>query len=54
MDDPVKNSSTVNPFNSWHGIDRNLIDWHPVIDESKSIGCGMCATSSDKNKVQKI
>jgi rubrerythrin len=24
----------------WHGIDRNKIDWHPIIDESKCIGCG--------------
>jgi formate hydrogenlyase subunit 6/NADH:ubiquinone oxidoreductase subunit I len=45
MDDPIKNSSTVNPFNSWHGIDRNTIDWYPVIDESKCVGCGLCATT---------
>jgi ferredoxin len=32
-------------FNKWHGIDRASIDWQPKIDESKCIGCGMCATS---------
>jgi CDP-4-dehydro-6-deoxyglucose reductase len=28
----------------WHGIPRENIKWHPTIDESKCIGCGMCAT----------
>ena len=32
-------------FTEFHGIPRDLIDWHPVIDESKCIGCGMCVTS---------
>jgi len=32
-------------FDKWHGIERKKIDWYPVIDESKCIGCGMCATS---------
>ena len=32
-------------FDKWHGIDRKKIDWYPVIDESKCIGCGLCATS---------
>ena len=32
-------------FAKFHGVDRNLIQWNPVIDESKCIGCGMCATS---------
>jgi hypothetical protein len=33
MDEPM---TTTNPnqFNKWHGIDRNSIDWYPVIDES--------------------
>ncbi len=29
----------------FHGVDRGKIQWNPVIDESKCIGCGMCATS---------
>ncbi len=32
-------------FNEWHGIDRDTIDWHPVVDESKCIGCGLCVTT---------
>jgi len=27
---------------SWHGVDRTLIDWHPAIDLGKCTGCGMC------------
>lgn len=32
-------------FAEFHGIDRDKIDWYPTTDESKCIGCGMCATS---------
>ena len=32
-------------FTEWHGVERDKIDWNPVIDESKCIGCGMCVTS---------
>lgn len=32
-------------FDKWHGIDRNKIDWHPVINESKCVGCGLCVTT---------
>jgi formate hydrogenlyase subunit 6/NADH:ubiquinone oxidoreductase subunit I len=32
-------------FDKWHGIDRKNIDWYPVIDESKCIGCGLCVTT---------
>ncbi len=28
----------------WHGIPRGKIKWHPTVDESKCIGCGMCVT----------
>ena len=28
----------------WHGIEREKINWHPTVDESKCIGCGMCVT----------
>lgn len=30
-------------FVKFHGIDRDRIDWNPFIDESKCIGCGLCA-----------
>ena len=32
-------------FAKFHGVDREKIQWNPVIDESKCIGCGMCTTS---------
>jgi ferredoxin len=49
-------------FTKFHGVDRDKIDWHPVIDESKCVGCGMCATSCGrgvykfdyKNKKSKV
>ncbi|HBR22815.1 MAG TPA: 4Fe-4S ferredoxin [Nitrospiraceae bacterium] len=28
----------------WHGIPREKIKWHPTVDESKCVGCGMCVT----------
>jgi len=32
-------------FAKFHGIDRDKIDWYPKIDESKCVGCGLCATT---------
>ena len=32
-------------FAYWHGIKRDEIDWHPVVDESECIGCGLCVTT---------
>ncbi len=32
-------------FIKFHGVDRNQINWHPTVDESKCIGCGMCVTT---------
>ena len=32
---------TVN-FDVWCGVDRKLIQWNPVVDESKCVGCGLC------------
>ncbi len=29
-------------FSKWRGIDRKEIEWYPIIDESKCLGCGMC------------
>jgi len=49
-------------FDKWHGIDRKKIEWYPVIDKSKCIGCGLCVTSCGrgvykydyKNKKSKV
>ncbi len=32
-------------FTKFHGVDREKIQWNPVIDESKCTGCGMCAAT---------
>jgi len=32
-------------FAKFHGVDREQIQWNPEVDESKCIGCGLCATS---------
>jgi len=29
-------------FSEWHGIKRKEVDWYPVVDEEKCIGCGLC------------
>jgi ferredoxin len=39
-------------FAKFHGVDRELIQWNPVIDESKCIGCGMCVTSCGRGVFQ--
>lgn len=58
-----KNMNNKNSqFNKWHGIDRKKIDWYPIIDEVKCIGCGLCATTCGrgvykydyKNKKSKV
>jgi NAD-dependent dihydropyrimidine dehydrogenase PreA subunit len=36
----------------WHGISRNEINWHPIIDPQKCTGCGMCViTCGEKRNV---
>ncbi len=40
-------------FAKFHGIDREQIQWNPVIDESKCIGCRLCATTCGR-KVYKF
>jgi len=56
------NSKNNSQFGKWHGIERKKIDWYPVIDESKCIGCGLCVTTCGrgvykfdyKNKKSKV
>ena len=38
-------NETDKKFSEWHGTKREKIDWHPTIDETKCIGCGLCATT---------
>mgnify|MGYP001626466237 FL=1 len=39
-------------FSKWHGMDRATIQWGPVIDESKCVGCGLCVIQcSEKRNV---
>lgn len=39
-------------FAVWHGINRSNIEWHPVVDEEKCVGCGLCVvTCSEKRNV---
>ena len=35
-------------FAYWKGIPREEITWHPTIDESKCVGCGMCEDACPK------
>ena len=30
---------------SWHGIPRGDISWHPCVVAERCVGCGMCVTS---------
>lgn len=36
-------------FSEWHGIPREEINWHPIIDKNKCVGCGMCVISCGRN-----
>lgn len=36
---------TDKKFSEWHTIQREKINWGPVIDEKKCIGCGLCVTT---------
>ncbi|MFP3287005.1 MAG: ferredoxin family protein [Acidilobus sp.] len=37
-------------FSKWHGIDRRAINWGPVIDEDKCLGCGMCVVQCSERR----
>ncbi|MHA1506623.1 MAG: metalloregulator ArsR/SmtB family transcription factor [Candidatus Asgardarchaeia archaeon] len=36
-------------FSKWQGIDRKEIEWYPIIDEKKCIGCAICITICGRN-----
>ena len=44
MSDPLPEK-----FAMWKGVPREQIEWHPIIDERKCTGCGMCATSCGRD-----
>jgi len=59
----MKQTEVSDPkFAKWHGLPREAIDWHPKIDESRCIGCGLCVTTCGrgvykfdyKNKKSKV
>src|SRR3972149_5645210 len=33
----------------WHGVPREEIDWHPLIDEELCNGCGVCVTGCGRS-----
>lgn len=39
------NSNLPEKYAKWKGVPREEIEWHPIIDEDKCVGCGMCVTS---------
>jgi ferredoxin len=36
-------------FDTWCGIDRKTIQWNPVVDETKCVGCGLCVTTCGRS-----
>ncbi|RLI92267.1 MAG: hypothetical protein DRO95_02715 [Candidatus Altiarchaeales archaeon] len=36
-------------FSKWWEIDRREIEWYPIIDENKCIGCCVCVTTCGRN-----
>ncbi len=36
-------------FSKWYGVDRREIEWYPIVDEKKCVGCGMCIKICQRN-----
>ncbi len=32
----------------WHGVERESIDWHPIVVPLLCIGCGTCVTGCSR------
>ena len=35
----------THPSDSWHGIPRAEINWHPTVVPERCVGCGLCVIS---------
>ena len=35
----------THPNDSWHGIPRTEIVWHPTVVDERCVGCGLCVIS---------
>ncbi|NCB40631.1 MAG: hypothetical protein EOM80_17865, partial [Erysipelotrichia bacterium] len=44
LQETSKPADNNHQFDQWKGLPRESIDWHPIIDENKCVGCGMCVT----------
>lgn len=40
--DPAK---SPDQFSKWKEIPRDAITWHPIIDNKRCVGCGMCVSA---------
>ncbi|MCM8764785.1 MAG: ferredoxin family protein [Candidatus Omnitrophica bacterium] len=49
MDKNDNSVKILEQFAKWKGIPRQEIDWHPIIDENKCTGCGICFTTCGRN-----
>jgi len=49
MENNIMKAEVDKKFASWKNIPREEINWYPVIDENKCVGCGMCITSCGRN-----
>ncbi|MFC1511925.1 4Fe-4S dicluster domain-containing protein [Candidatus Latescibacterota bacterium] len=48
----TKETAEAQEAGTWCGIDRAKIQWNPVVDEAKCVGCGACVITCP-NKVYK-
>ncbi len=44
----IKRILSKRDFSKWKGIDRKEIEWYPIIDEKRCVGCGICVTTCSR------
>lgn len=49
MKDKTISGKLPEKFAKWKGIPREEIDWHPIIDEDRCVGCGFCFTTCGRD-----